>query len=81
MHACFISSGTAARFLGSDLLLLEKCVCYFIVFSETHYTQSHYNAIQWGYISMLIETYKAIALENAKKVPDPVVVAYCLKHN
>ncbi len=29
--------------------------------------QLHYNAIQYGYISMLIEIYKAIALENAER--------------
>lgn len=29
--------------------------------------QLHYNGIQYGYISMLIEIYKAIALENAER--------------
>lgn len=29
--------------------------------------QLHYNATQYGYISMLIEIYKAIALENTER--------------
>ncbi len=52
------------------MFFFHKCAWFFvvvIVFSETHYMQLHYNAIQYGYISMLIEIYKAVALENAER--------------